>query len=141
MGRSYWFECSKCGYRATVSGGADRGLNFFVQTILCRDCKCLHDAVTRLKIPAASASALQQWRYKTRASKQLKTLAPAKPVTFQEALNRLPYNGVRQFRWVRFELSCPVSPLHRVVAWNAPAKCPHCGIFMEQNALPFRIWE
>jgi hypothetical protein len=116
-------------------------LNFAVQTILCRDCRRLHDAVTRLKIPAPSASALQQWRYKTRASRPMKTLTPGKPVTFQEALNRLPYNGVRQFRWVRFELSCPVSPLHRVLAWNAPAKCPRCGIFMEQNALPFRIWE
>jgi hypothetical protein len=30
MGRSYWFECPKCGYRAKVSGRADRGLSFFV---------------------------------------------------------------------------------------------------------------
>ena len=51
MGRSYWFECVKCGYRAKVSGRADRGLNFFVQTILCRDCRELYDAITRVKIP------------------------------------------------------------------------------------------
>ena len=51
MGRSYWFECPKCGYRAKVSGRADQGLTFFVQTILCCDCRELYDAVTRLKVP------------------------------------------------------------------------------------------
>ena len=51
MGRSYWFECPKCGYRAKVSGRADRGLSFFVQTILCRDCRELYDAVIRLRVP------------------------------------------------------------------------------------------
>jgi hypothetical protein len=50
MGRSFWFECSRCGYRATVSGGADRGRDLFVQTISCRDCRKLYDAVTRLRI-------------------------------------------------------------------------------------------
>ena len=51
MGRSYWFECPKCGYRARVSGRADQGLSFVVQTILCCDCRELYDAVTRLKVP------------------------------------------------------------------------------------------
>ena len=32
------------------SGRADRGLSFFVQTILCRDCRELYDAVTRLRV-------------------------------------------------------------------------------------------
>ena len=50
MGRSYWFECAKCGYRAKVSGRADRGITFFVHTILCRDCRELYDAVTRLRL-------------------------------------------------------------------------------------------
>ena len=50
MGRSYWFERSRCGYRAKVSGRADRGLHCVVQTILCRDCKELYDAVIRLRI-------------------------------------------------------------------------------------------
>ena len=51
MGRSYCFECPTCGYRAKVSGRADRGLTFFVQTILCLDCRQLYDAVTRLRVP------------------------------------------------------------------------------------------
>ncbi len=140
MGRSYWFECPKCSYHATVAGGADRGFNFYVQTVLCCDCKRLHDAVTRLRVPAATALALQQWRQK-KGARISTDVAANKPVTFLEALNRLPYVGVKQFRWVRFELSCPVSRLHRVQAWNAPAKCPRCGIYMEQNALPYRVWD
>src|ERR1700674_5874389 len=54
MGRSYWFECPRCGYRAKVSGRADRGFNFSVQSIVCRDCKELYDAVTRARIPDQS---------------------------------------------------------------------------------------
>src|SRR5438105_15903009 len=53
MGRSYWFECAKCGYRAKVSGHGDRGLPVFVQTISCRDCKELYDAVVRARIAKA----------------------------------------------------------------------------------------
>ena len=55
MGRSYHFECAKCGYRTIVSGRADRGLNLAVQTIVCRDCRKLFDAVTKLKVPDDSA--------------------------------------------------------------------------------------
>ena len=53
MGRTHWFECGKCGYRAKVSGRADRGLNFFVQTVSCLDCRQLYDAVTRVRVPDA----------------------------------------------------------------------------------------
>src|ERR1043165_2888542 len=48
-GRTWLFECAKCGFRATVAGGADRGFRFAVQTILCHDCKELHEAVVSLK--------------------------------------------------------------------------------------------
>src|SRR5215831_14184587 len=59
VGRSYWFECSKCGYRTKVAGRADRGLSFFVQTIVCRDCKELYDAVSRVKVPDESGLRLR----------------------------------------------------------------------------------
>ncbi len=49
MGRSYWFECPKCGYRAQVSGRSDRGFTFCVQTVACRDCRELFDAVTAVR--------------------------------------------------------------------------------------------
>ena len=142
MGRSYWFECVRCGYRAKVSGGSDRGLNVFVQTLVCRECKELFDAVTKLRLPDEARGALRNDGPGLHRLKPLGRLrAPNRPPSFQAALNRLTYVGVSQFRWVQFSLQCPVSSIHRVRSWNAPDKCPRCGLYMEKNALPYRIWD
>jgi hypothetical protein len=142
MGRSYWFECAKCGYRATVSGRADRGINFFVQTIFCRDCKALYDAVTRMRFPDEAAQMFLPPAVDLRRGKCRKGPPPPRdPPSFQSALARLPYSDVRRFRWVDFQTRCPLSPRHRVQPWNAPDKCPRCGIYLEKNVLPYRIWE
>ena len=139
MGRSYWFECPKCGYRAIVAGRADQGLDLVVQTILCRDCKQLCDVVTRMRVAdeavgLGSGIGIRKGR-----------LAKARPVTapptFQSALNRLPPSGARPYRWLSFKLQCPVSALHRVRSWNEPDYCPKCGIFLEKSALPYRLWD
>jgi hypothetical protein len=140
MGRSYWFECSRCGFRAKVSGRADRGLNFFVQTIVCRDCKQLYDAVTRVRVAAPSET--EKNPTGPRRSKllpELGTNGTAPP--FQLVLNRLLYTGSRTFQWRQFALQCPVSNRHRVELWNDPDKCPRCGIYLEKNVLPYRIWD
>ena len=139
MGRTYLFECPKCGYCARVSGGADRGVHFAVQTILCSECKELHDAVTGWKVPVPANAALQRWRLKTSRLDSVK--APARPPTFEAALNRLPPGGAKRVRWLRFKAACPVSHRHRVREWHQPGKCPKCGVFLEGNAIPFRIWE
>ncbi len=140
MGRSYWFECSKCGYRAKVSGCADRGLDFFVQTVLCRDCKELYDAVTKLRIVSESGIGARARRLL--GPKLLKRGRPPRaPPSFQGALNRLPCTGAQHFKWVVFKLQCPVSPNHRIEAWNEPDGCPRCGFYLERNALPYRIWD
>ena len=140
MGRSYWFECPRCGYRAKISGRADRGFNFSVQTILCRDCKELYDAVTRVRTPVQAAVLRNVSRLGP-----AKSLNPqrtdARPPSFQSMLNRLPAAGVKRFRWLQFKLQCPVSPLHRIERWNEPDKCPRCGVYLEKHGLPFRIWE
>ena len=47
MGHHATYKCKKCGLSATVSGGADRGMRAFTQTIWCGECKVLQDAVTR----------------------------------------------------------------------------------------------
>ena len=139
MGRSYLFECPRCGYKARVSGGADRGFSFSVQTILCRDCRVLHDAVVRVKASNGALAAARPgfaWpRFRS------PTQPWATPPPFDAVLNRLPFPGARQFRWVQFKLRCPVSPLHRVQLWRDPGKCPRCNAYLEKNALPFRIWE
>ena len=121
MGRSYLFECSKCGYRARVSGGADRGRHVVVQTILCADCKELYDAVIAFK-PSA------HWEFH-----------PKTAPKFAALLNRLPPRGVRQ--WIKWKPVCPVSSRHRIRLWKQPDKCPKCGTFLEPGAIPFRRWD
>ena len=122
MGRTYLFECSRCGYHAGVAGGADEGDHFAVQTIACADCKVLYDAVIRMRI-----------------SPRLKENPPATAPKFTAVLNRLPPRGVRQ--WQKFKPGCPASSLHRIRPWQQPGKCPKCGMFMERDGLPFRIWD
>ncbi|MFZ0827133.1 MAG: hypothetical protein WAO02_06895 [Verrucomicrobiia bacterium] len=122
MGRTYLFECSKCGYHARVAGGVAEGEHFAVQTIACSDCRVLYDAVTRFK-PSP---------------RQMEKPPPAAP-TFAVLLNRLPPRGARQ--WQKFKPVCPVLSWHRIRIWKQPDKCPQCGNFMEPNAIPFRIWD
>ena len=140
MGRSYWFECPKCAYRAKVSGRSDRGLNFFVQTILCRDCKELYDSVTRLRVPdeLRQWGNLSSWRG---AKPHTRRQSLSTPPAFQAVLNRLLPTGVRRFKWLTFKIQCPVSAAHRVRGWNNPDRCPRCGVFLEQSALPYRLWD
>lgn len=142
MGRSYYFECPKCSYRAAVAGRADGGVSFAVQTIVCRECKELHDAVVGLK--TEEEAPLDKWRNVASARRSKATSrrwgGDAAP-SFQAALSRLPLRGNRRFRWVAFKARCPVSPLHRVQIWNDPGKCPKCGAYLEKSALPYRIWD
>lgn len=141
MGRSYWFECVKCGYRARVSGREDRGAHFVVQTVLCADCRELYDAVTRLQVPdgVAAERGLKGagWRLARRPS-------AAKPISeppgFAAVLNRLPPKGPR-LEWVSFQIQCPISPHHRVQSWTEPNRCPRCGTHLEKSALPYRLWD
>jgi hypothetical protein len=119
-------------------------VNIFVQTIRCRDCKELHDVVTRIRIP-------DEIQDRVRASFCAGGLPRAKlpgrswaakgPPSFQAALGRLSYTGSTRFRWLDFKPQCPVSPSHAVQSWSEPGRCPKCGIFLEKNAVPYRIWE
>ncbi|HSU54235.1 MAG TPA: hypothetical protein VLT36_09270 [Candidatus Dormibacteraeota bacterium] len=140
MGRSYWFECARCGYRTKVSGRVDRGVDFWVQTVVCRDCRQLYDAVTRLRVPDQLKE--QRLRLGLRSLKPLNQRAASNgPPAFQTVLNRLSPTGIRYFKWVHFKAQCPVSKLHQVEEWNDPDKCPRCGIHLDKSALPYRIWD
>ncbi len=140
MGRSYWFECPRCGYRARVSGRSEQGLSFGVQTILCPQCKELYDAVTQLRVPVKPSGLRGVGGLHKAKSSQARTQI-AEPPPFQSALNRLPVAGARRSRWLQFKIQCPVSAAHRVRNWNDPDKCPKCGIFLEKSALPYRLWD
>jgi hypothetical protein len=139
MGRTYLFECARCGYRAHVAGGTDRGFHLAVQTIQCLECRELHDAVTELKVPVTPAAQLARWQIKF--SRLDAVPAPPVPPRFPAVLNRLLFATGRHFRWVRYPAACPVSPRHRVQHWQHPGKCPKCGLFLEGNALPYRLWD
>ena len=142
MGRTNLFECPKCGYRAKVSGGADRGYHFAVQTIVCRECKELHDAVTELRIAVARPAVLPAGTALLRRQEPAGVRKKANsPPTFQSALSRLLLAGAKQYRWLSFDAACPISPRHRIQKWNWPGKCPKCGLFLEQSAIPFRVWD
>jgi hypothetical protein len=136
MGRTYLFECSKCGYHVKVAGGASDGERFSVQTILCYDCRALYDAVTSLKVVAPRIGG------DTGASKPISGKSrPLKTPTFASVLNKLPLAGRTRSRWQRYKLTCPVSLLHRIREWKQPDKCPRCGVFLDTNAIPFREWD
>lgn len=138
MGKSYWFECGRCGYRAKVAGRADEGLHLAVQTIVCKDCKELYDAVTQIRMLNGSKPAL----HGTLRTAPLRLEGEAKrPPVFLWASNRLRYSGEGFGEWLKFPLQCPVSPLHKVRAWNDPDKCPRCGVYLEKSTLAYRIWD
>jgi hypothetical protein len=142
MGRTYLFECSRCEYRAKVSGGEDRGFNFFVQTILCRDCRGLYDAVVRVRAPELSGADARKTSLGLRGPKlQRLQTKPDVPPTFSSVLNRLAFPGAKQFRWVEFKVRCPVSGMHRIEPWSEGNKCPRCGSFLDKHPLAFRIWD
>lgn len=136
MGRSYLFECPKCGYKARVSGGADSGLDFAVQTTACRDCRAIFDSIVRLRVPDGGLKNFSNFQY-LRSGKSEGEMPPS----FESVLNRLPAVAVKKFRWAHFKVRCAVSLAHRVNVWNEPGNCPRCGNFMEKNVLPFRYWE
>jgi len=142
MGRSYHFDCSRCGYRVAVSGGSDTGVRFWVQTIGCRDCKALHDAVIRLKV--VDGPLLSRWRNVWSFMRQKASPSsrhPSRAPSFQEAIARLAILSAQSSRWVEFRAQCPISSSHPIEVWNEPGKCPKCGHFMEKGALPFRLWD
>jgi hypothetical protein len=137
MGRTYLFECSKCGYRTKVAGGADRGVSFAVQTLLCRECKELYDSVTAWKVAAPGLAGTPGGLIQSKTGRKPTTSPPS----FLVALNRLPLAGAARSTWVHFKLTCPVSDRHRIREWRSRGKCPKCGCYLEQNAIPFRIWD
>jgi len=47
VGHSQTYQCKKCGFSATVSGGSDRGMRVFMQTVWCGECRLLQDVATR----------------------------------------------------------------------------------------------
>jgi hypothetical protein len=149
MGRTYLYECVRCGYRAKAAGKEDRGQEFVVQSIVCTDCKEVYDAVVRVKMPQAPRSTLsiplrpgaRRSRRAVTSRAATRSAAGRTAPRFEAMINRLPLRGAQRYHWVRFEPACPVSAFHRVAPWNEPGRCPRCGVYLERSALPFKIWD
>jgi hypothetical protein len=139
MGRSFWFECTRCGYRAKVSGGADEGRDCVIQTIACRECRQLYDAVLRVRVPELLEPPAG---LKPGGGGLLPVAAAAsRPPEFPSVLNRLRVPGVRKSRWLTYKLQCPLASHHPVEPWSDLSPCPRCGYYLEKNPMPFRLWE
>ena len=128
MGRTYFFSCGKCRYTAKVAGGPAEGLEFTVQTILCRECKELQDAVTAARVASGDEFGTISGQFDS-------------PPPLEKLFNRLPSLRRLNGHLKAFDLTCVSSPLHRVRAWNQPDKCPRCGNFMESSGFPFSLWD
>jgi len=139
MGRTYLFECAKCGYRSQVAGGAERGYHVAVQTIQCLECRELRDVVTELKVPDTAAANLGRWKFESKRSEA--GFEDGAPPSFPAALSRLVMGGGKHFRWVRYKPVCPVSTWHQTRVWKQPGKCPKCGVFLEGSGIPFKVWD
>jgi hypothetical protein len=133
MGRTYQFICTQCQYRALISGGADSGLDCEVQTIHCRECRELMDVHTRVRRIVGQGKSARKFSAFTRPE--------IPPVILRESLFNPKPAGPRDFVWEKVRLACPVSARHIVEPWKHPGRCPRCHAFMEQEGLPFRIWE
>jgi hypothetical protein len=130
MGKTYQFECEKCGYRAAVAGGLTEGLDLKVITLVCGDCRALCDCVV-----AVRTTAIQ--RLGTDFNRVPQEVAPS----LQAALTRLPQWSRAPSSWQRFEPVCPTNKTHRVKPWTSPGRCPRCKTYLEPGALPYRVWD
>jgi hypothetical protein len=111
-------------------------MNVWVQTIICRECKQLYDAVTRMKVvDPLTPLRLQPWRPLG------SHLSRARPSAFSQVLQRLPTPATSRWRWIAYKIQCPVSAIHKVEVWNDPGRCPRCALHIEKNVLPFRVWD
>ena len=138
MGKTYIFDCPRCGYRAKVSGGVDDGFGRIIQTIECCDCRQLHDVPIRVRATDAEVRAQKN----TLGKKPFTTIAGGgDPTLFSVMADKMLIAGLTQTKWSVLKPVCPVSRLHRTRPWKEPGKCPRCGVFLERTLLPYRIWD
>jgi hypothetical protein len=159
------YRCPKCDYRAEVSGGEDRGLEIYTQTIVCKDCRELRDVPVRKfelpedkhKIyPDPQATPLVSAWVKFKAGELRRAAQPDAPAAQFAHLGHY---------WKPVPLKCPTNPFHTVLPWfgmhlpleeeldrdgalatadnmSKPGEgaCPKCGSRMVRSQ-PVATWE
>ena len=125
MGCVYTFICPRCEYQAHVAGKIAEGLHCVTQTIACDECKIVRDVTLKLRVTEVPEA-------------ETRILLTAKP----DFLPPMLLHGKPQrTKWLEFKPTCPMDAAHRIGVWTSPGKCPRCGIFMEQDGIPYRIWD
>lgn len=131
-----------CHYHARVAGGVEKGVHCAVQTILCRDCRELHDVITRrqaaegeqpprpglrlMETPQIPPLLLVRQPFRMLVPKPARAVCRAMPSPLQ---------------WLDLKAVCPVAAVHRVETWQNPGRCPRCGTYLERNLVPWREWD
>jgi hypothetical protein len=159
------FRCPGCAYCAEVSGGEDRGLELYTQTIVCDECKELHDVpVRRFEIPSEDRNLFPDPSAKPLMATWMKfkmgeVSRKAKPDTSPAQFPHL------QHYWKQVQLRCPKNHYHRPKTWygmhlpleeefaiggdysvvedeeqRASGLCPRCGSRMIRSQ-PLATWE
>ncbi len=111
------FRCPNCDFRAEVSGGEDRGLEVYIQTVVCKECTEIRD------VPARRFE-LPEDREKIYPDQQAKPLISAWLIFKAGELRRAakPESVAAQCThlshyWKQVVLKCPNNPFHKVVPW------------------------
>jgi hypothetical protein len=108
-----------------------------VQTIACLDCRELYDVYTRLHRYEPPIGPMPRF-------KQPPAIPPAvlveQPTRHFDGSPR-PAATLPPLIWEDIKLVCPRSTKHRVEAWRDPGRCPRCGVYLEKNGFPWRLWD
>jgi hypothetical protein len=155
------FHCPKCNYHAEVSGGEDRGLDIYTQTIICHECKELHDVpAKKFSLPDDSDRIQPDPHAKPLVAAWVKFRIGEAGRAANSSQNPSQFSHLQHY-WKPVKLSCPESPFHRVDKWfgmhlplvedagteqanvDSSARggaCPRCGTTMLRSQ-PMATWE
>ncbi len=163
MGQARRFRCPKCDYSAVVSGGEDRGINLFVQTVQCVDCRELMDVpIRKFEMPKSKDRLFPDPKAKPLIASWIKfRVGEATRLGAKAPPSQYPHLA---HYWQTIPLRCKNIPSHRVQAWYGmhlpleeeeegvvaqasmaskhaqSGRCPKCGQKMVRSH-PISSWE
>ncbi len=159
------FRCPNCDFRAEASGGEDRGLEIYIQTVVCNECKELLDVpMRRFELPKDKAQVFPDPQQKPLLSAWVKFKAGEMSRASKPDSVAAQYPHLAHY-WKKVNLKCPNNPYHKVQAWfgmhlpleeevekgasygssddtskRASGACPRCSHNMIRSQ-PLATWE
>ncbi|MEZ0324451.1 MAG: hypothetical protein ACAH95_00970 [Fimbriimonas sp.] len=159
------FRCPGCDYRAEVSGGEDRGLEVYTQTVVCNECKEIRDVpARRFELPKDKQQIYPDPQSKPLLSAWVKFKAGELQRATKPDVVAAHYAHLSHY-WKSVVLKCPNNPFHKVQPWfgmhlpleeelekgasygtsddttkRASGLCPRCSQHMVRSQ-PLATWE